>query len=254
MTQPVSFGKWNLGEVGLEARQNPTLDDFGSLIAYLRSIKQSSPWWIGDAVNYGEHNWSEEAAQVLHGEALEMTAWSLSSLRSYQWVCERVTMETRRADLSFGHHQKVAALDTRSQRTWLARALQGDEGVPWTVRRLTAELHSETRGGPEATFYVLVQCRNPKDQEHFLEKMQAEGRIAKAVTKGRAKEWAEQQAAKRTRKTDRTSSRSRSRTATKRAEKSTTRGSRSAKTSAKKTAKKSRTRTTPEHARASGSK
>ena len=254
MAEPVRFGKWDLGEVTLEAREDPTLEDFGSLIAYLRGITRSSQWWIGDAVNYGEHNWSEEAAQVLHGEALEQTNWSLSTLRNYQWVCERVTPETRRADLSFKHHRTIAPLDTRSQRTWLARAAHGDDGVPWTVTRLTAELHQEQRGGPAATFYVLVQCTSPRDQERFLEKMKGEGRIAKPVTKGRGKEWREAQATKGTRKTARSSDRSRSRTASKRARKSTGRASSGVRKSAKKTARKSKAAKTSGRGRASASK
>lgn len=247
MADPQQFGKWTLGSVSLEAREDPTLADFEMLIAYLRTIKRSSEWWIGDAVNYGETNWSEEAAQVLHGEALEMTDWSLSTLRAYQWVCERVTAETRREDLSFGHHQKVAAFDTRSQRTWLARAAQGDDGVPWTVRRLTAELHAEDRGGPAATFYVLVQCKNPKDQEGFLAKMQGEGRIAKPVTKGRGKAWEQQQAAAKQARS--TSRRSRKTSAKKAARKRTPRASRSGRRTAGKKTSGRATRKTSARAR-----
>jgi hypothetical protein len=268
MPEPIAFGKWNLHETSLDAREDPTLDDFGTLITYLRGHKRSIEWWIGDAVNYGEHNWSEEAAQVLHGDAQEMTAWSVSTLRVNQWVCERVTPETRRADLSFGHHQVVAALDTRSQRTWLARAVQGDDGVPWSVRRLTAEMHQEERGGPAATFYVIVQCKSAADQERFLERMQGEGRIAKPVTKGRGKAWHEEQsrtAQKRARKGTRKraaarasttrASRSRKRVARKQAaRKSTRRASATRKGAAAKTRGKRKVKTTRKRGRRSASK
>lgn len=201
--ETIHFGKWDLGPVSLEPTPDQTIEveDFSTLVSYLRHVKEAEPWWTGDGLNYGEQNFGEAAAKVLHVEAQEATDWSPTTLRVCQWVCEKVTVDTRRADLSFAHHRKVAALDTRSQRTWLARAAEGDGGVPWTVRRLNAELHNEASGGPAAVFYVLVQCKSPRDQEKFLERMLGEGRIAKSVTKGRGEAWLEQRQRGRARKT-----------------------------------------------------
>jgi len=201
--ETIRFGKWDLAPTALEPRADETVevDDFATLISYLRHLDEAKDWWIGDALNWGEQNYREEAAQVLHVEAQEATEWSPTTLRVCQWVCEKVAVTTRRADLSFAHHRKIAALDTRSQRTWLARAAEGDGGVPWTVKRLNAEMHNEATGGPSATFYVLVQCKSPADQEKFLERMQGEGRIAKSVTKGRREAWQEQRRRGRARKT-----------------------------------------------------
>ena len=58
-------------------------------------------------------------------------------------VAQKVPMKNRRMGkgLSFSHHQEVAQFDDLTkQKNWLVRAEEGDEGIPWSAKRLRKEI------------------------------------------------------------------------------------------------------------------
>jgi hypothetical protein len=101
-------------------------------------------WWVADLVMYGEKKFGERMAQ-----GVEAMGYDARTLTNIAWVAERIEPARRRAELSFGHHQVVAALDAKpDQDTWLEKAIKKG----WTraeLRQAMKEAGVITgRGGP----------------------------------------------------------------------------------------------------------
>ncbi|MFC4535923.1 LmbU family transcriptional regulator [Sphaerisporangium dianthi] len=97
----------------------------------LSLIADSSAWWLGDWLVYGESHYNER-----YRMAIERTALDYQTLRNYAWVTRRFSLARRRDRLSFAHHAEVAALGEPEQDLWLQRA----EQFGWSRNRLRKEL------------------------------------------------------------------------------------------------------------------
>jgi hypothetical protein len=86
----------------------------------------SSQWWIGDWLNYGERYRRTYAA------AMAVVDINYQSLRNYAYVAAKVESATRVANLSFSHHRIVAPLSSEQQREWLDEA----QAQGWSTREL----------------------------------------------------------------------------------------------------------------------
>ncbi|GAB1821723.1 hypothetical protein HerbRD11066_48870 [Herbidospora sp. RD11066] len=100
-------------------------------------ICDSSSWWLGDWLVYGEQTYADR-----YRMAIEQTSLDYQTLRNYAWVARRFSLARRRDKLSFAHHAEVAALPEEDQDLWLRRAEQSG----WSRNRLRREL----RGTPPA--------------------------------------------------------------------------------------------------------
>lgn len=84
--------------------------------AELEKLGDSSAWWIGDWLAYGDCYRRDYHAIIRQTEE----RWSTA--RVYRWVSQRVTPDRRVRGLSWSHHQAVAALEPDEQTEWLLDA------------------------------------------------------------------------------------------------------------------------------------
>jgi hypothetical protein len=113
------------------------LEDWMRIGTQLSRTQDSSTWWLGDWLVYGQARYPERYRRVI-----DATAFDYQTLRNYAWVANRVSPQRRRARLSFQHHAEVAPLAGPEQERWLTLA----EENGWSRNRLRAELRSARRG------------------------------------------------------------------------------------------------------------
>jgi hypothetical protein len=109
-----------VGMTGLPARL--------SMAAYLETvqgisqIREVSRFWLGDLLNAGEQRYGEKYAQ-----ALDVTGLDYGSLRNITSLSSRFPIERRRPELTWTHHNAVAALDPETADELLQKSI--DEGL-----------------------------------------------------------------------------------------------------------------------------
>lgn len=107
---------------------------------------QSSPWWIGGAINFLERkHLATDEDRLKHGVkykgALRATGLEITTLRNYAAVDKRIETSRRRDELSWTHHADVAALAPRDQDKFLELAVKNR----WSVSQLRKVLRSENK-------------------------------------------------------------------------------------------------------------
>lgn len=103
---------------GLQINGTPTFAEWAAYGQTLWDMRSAIQWAIADWIQYGEHTYGEKYVQ-----ALEQTHVSYQTLRNYVWTATRFPVSRRRDNLSFSHHQEVAAVaDTAIQDEILDRA------------------------------------------------------------------------------------------------------------------------------------
>ncbi len=88
--------------------------------ASLRELVNSSAWWLGDWLIFGETTYGLRR----YREAIERTGLDYQTLRNYAWVARRFEHHRRRDSLSFAHHAEVTRLSPPEQDYWLGKAEQ----------------------------------------------------------------------------------------------------------------------------------
>ena len=101
-----------------------TIEQAGEILANAVSMGDTVRWWVGDLLLYAESRWGEESAQLL-----DATRLSEHQLTKYRWVAEKVRPSLRRENLSFSHHELVAAQTPDDQARLLAMAEAGGQSV-----------------------------------------------------------------------------------------------------------------------------
>lgn len=108
-----------------------TEDQFEALGSYLGAENSAMRFAVGDWLNFAEKRFSERYSQMQH-----LTGLSYSTLRSWASVAAAVARVRRRTpEVSWSHHEAIASLPPRQQRSWLDRIHR--EG--WTVERTREE-------------------------------------------------------------------------------------------------------------------
>lgn len=110
-------------------------------------IDRANRWWIGDLLNYGEHEYGDTYA-----EALDLFELKYSALANYKWVAAVFEASTRVESLEWTHHRNVAALDPESRQYWLQRA----EEMKWSERELKVRIKA-AKGKPLPTHKPLLR-------------------------------------------------------------------------------------------------
>jgi hypothetical protein len=118
-------------EVGLVLDPALSISSWTDLMAHLGRVEARIPWWIGDALAFGQHTYGSKYA-----DAVEATGRSLQTLKNYAWVARSVPVENRDPNLPWRLYREVARLDPAQQREWIAQAR--DE--TWTADDLRREL------------------------------------------------------------------------------------------------------------------
>jgi hypothetical protein len=126
-------------------------------------ISDSSAWWLGDWLVFGEENFPDRYRHVV-----AETGLSYGTLRNYAWVARRFEVSRRHDKLSFQHHYEVAGLSEPEQNLWLTMA----EGQKWSKTRLRAELRA-TRAydiEPDTLTTVHLRVTTTQQQQELWQK------------------------------------------------------------------------------------
>ncbi|MFD9793392.1 LmbU family transcriptional regulator [Streptomyces sp. NPDC059070] len=115
----------------------------------LGSFTNSSAWWAGDWLVYGDHTYPDR-----YRDAVERTSLDYQTLRNYAWVARKFAPQRRRSELSFQHHQEVAALPPDEQDAWLDRAVEAQ----WSKAELRRQIRRKPDGEePPGVFRTRLQ-------------------------------------------------------------------------------------------------
>lgn len=176
---PYRYGRFTFSTSGLACDGEPKFEEWEDVGQVLAVQVRGLQFQVGDWLRIGEKYFGEKASQVI-----DARCWSESTVRVYRHVAEKVPVANRMLDrgLAYAHHQAVAALAPRQQKTWLTRALGNGDGRPWSVARLKTAIKSGA-DQPETGWWVLVSCTSAKDQEALVKRMELDGRTAKPTTR-----------------------------------------------------------------------
>lgn len=114
------LGMFTWTETSLVLPDSLTYDAWEEVGRVLGRMERSVQWWIGDWVRFGERSYGE-----MYSQAIEETGRDYGTLRNDVWVAERFDLSRRRDNLSFGHHQEVAADPPSIADAWLDQAEAG---------------------------------------------------------------------------------------------------------------------------------
>lgn len=100
-------------------------------------MNRCSPWWLGDWIRYGNTKFGEK-----YSRAAKITGYDAQTLMNMVYVASHFEISRRRENLSWSHHEAVAALPRDQQDYWLDRAT----AECLTRADLRLELRSRQRG------------------------------------------------------------------------------------------------------------
>jgi hypothetical protein len=121
----------------LFCRPELSYDEWEELGEHLLSVANSSAWWVGDWLLFGQRVYADR-----YERAVKRTGFDYQTLRNYAWVASSFDPSRRQDTLSFSHHAEVAALEPDDQDAWLRRALVNG----WSRNRLRSELRRRRTG------------------------------------------------------------------------------------------------------------
>ncbi|MFF8916093.1 LmbU family transcriptional regulator [Streptomyces sp. NPDC015032] len=134
--------------VMLSMPEGMTIDEWRNLGRQIHVISDSSAWWLGDWLIFGQSNYPNR-----YKKAIADTSLDYQTLRNYAWVARRFTPERRRAKLSFQHHAEVTSLPEAEQESWLTQTeLHG-----WSRNELRRRIRDSREIGDGGKAVVRVQ-------------------------------------------------------------------------------------------------
>jgi len=130
--------KFKTTAVGIVTTGKPSWAEWECALSVTASILKSSPFWLGDMLNYGEHHFGEKYTQAINDLGMDP-----GYLRNVAYVCGRVELSLRSDKLTFSHHQLVAPCDPEDQKKWITLAANNK----WTVAQLREAMKGEEEPG-----------------------------------------------------------------------------------------------------------
>ncbi|MFF9399931.1 LmbU family transcriptional regulator [Streptomyces sp. NPDC014744] len=109
------------------------LEEWKRLGQQIFLITDSSAWWLGDWLVYGQETFPDR-----YRRAVRETSLDYQTLRNYAWVARNIRPGRRHSALSFQHHAEVVALPENEQDSWLGRA----EEQHWSRNQLRSAIRS----------------------------------------------------------------------------------------------------------------
>lgn len=150
---------------------------WSELVRSLTVMVDACPWWLGDALIFGERKYGQTYAQVA-----EVTGKAIHTLQNSAWVASRIPPSRRREDLSFSHHAEVAGMEPDIADAYLNLA----EEHGWTrnelrrsiaearrqeaLEKLEADASARARALPPSR--PSAPCAGPERLDHFREPAQ----------------------------------------------------------------------------------
>jgi hypothetical protein len=123
--------------LGLEISRQTSLEDWAQIGVRIANYADSSSWWLGDWLVFGERRYGQR-----YREAISATGLEYKTLRNYAVVARRFEMSRRRDTLSFAHHAEVCALPDADQDRWLDFAQE----ARWSRSELRRQLRASSSG------------------------------------------------------------------------------------------------------------
>lgn len=142
----VQFGRFTLRPTGIDMPDDLSEVEWYNLGRALLALEGSVQFWLGDWSIAFRKEWGE-----MYDQLAAETGYTPDTIKDYVYVCRAVQKSLRNDNLQFGHHKAVAPLTPQQQIEWLARAAEGDDGVPWSVSRLRQEIASARQKRPNIT-------------------------------------------------------------------------------------------------------
>jgi hypothetical protein len=149
---------------GLSFAPGVRFDTWRRIGCELGAVSDSSSWWLGDWLVFGERHYPDRYRVAVAGCSLEY-----KTLRNYAWIARRVPLRRRRERLSMSHHAEVAGLSEHEQEMWLERADRGR----WSRNRLRREIQMAgtpvpQEPGPARPAGQVVQIRiSPEERTRW---------------------------------------------------------------------------------------
>jgi hypothetical protein len=129
-----------------------SLSTWRSIGDAIMSFSDSSAWWIGDWLVFGQSIYGDR-----YKRAMAETSLDYQTLRNYAWIARRFGPSRRREQLTFQHHVEVAALDVQAQDHWLDLATN----FHWSRNELRRQIRNSgsagNRGRRPRESQVLIQ-------------------------------------------------------------------------------------------------
>ncbi|MGE7388931.1 LmbU family transcriptional regulator [Streptomyces sp. NPDC004126] len=110
-----------------------SMEAWRSLGQQIEAISNSSSWWLGDWLIYGQ---SEFPNRYKH--AIAQTSLDYQTLRNYAWVARSFKPNQRLAELSFQHHAEVAGMEPEERGRLLKQAAEHG----WSRNELRRQVRS----------------------------------------------------------------------------------------------------------------
>lgn len=146
----------NLTATSMDLRiPDPTYQDWENMGRAVSFVGNAWQWWVGDWLIIGEALFGEESAQAVDDRssrydlARRITGKDQGRLQNIRSVCNRVPKATRRPELDFTHHEKVAALDPDDQVRWLQRAVDETLNTSELAQAIKDEKHGYVEPDPD---------------------------------------------------------------------------------------------------------
>ncbi|MEU4806643.1 LmbU family transcriptional regulator [Actinosynnema sp. NPDC023587] len=115
------------------------LDEWRRIGEHIFTVHDSSSWWLGDWLIYGQTQYPDR-----YKLAIAETGLDYQTLRNYAWVARQFSASRRREALSFQHHAEVASLSPTEQDEWLDRV----ERFKWSRNGLRNRLRTSKGARP----------------------------------------------------------------------------------------------------------
>jgi hypothetical protein len=133
------------------------LETWSDIGLRLVAVTESTAWWIGDWLVYGQDH-----HRGRYREAMSRTSLRYQTLRNYAWVARRCDVSRRRDTLSFQHHMEVAPLPPEDQGHWLFLA----ERHGWSRNELRRQIREASAPDDAAALpvHVSVSLTLPEDR------------------------------------------------------------------------------------------
>jgi hypothetical protein len=106
------------------------------------AVGRSIQWLLGDWITYGNAKFGERYAR-----ASKITGYDSQTLMNMVYVASRFSISRRRENLSWSHHEALAALPAEEQEHWLNEAVTRR----WSVADLRIMLRTARKGESEIT-------------------------------------------------------------------------------------------------------
>lgn len=129
-------GAARTGRTSLTLPAHMPIDQWRDLGQHIYVINDSSGWWFGDWLIYGQQHYPDR-----YKHAIAETSLSYQTLRNYAWVAGQFGVDRRRDRLSFQHHAEVAGLNVEMQDNWLNQA----ERFGWSRNELRRRIKAGLR-------------------------------------------------------------------------------------------------------------